>query len=417
MSKELIDRDGKDMYHRWARLPKVWELQPEFDGPYAGPVRWSGPPRVVLRFGRNRVRGPEQLVGPESRPEGQLGDDFLKDGTPRTYPDWWSSVEYYAWHRLQSVLSICRSLSKVGVPFRSMVATGGFRQRTQLENLKQEIDVLIATPGRFMFLVNEGFLKLTNLKSAILDEVDILYKDDDFELALQTLVSSAPVTAQYLFVTATLPVEIYNKLVEVFPDCEVIMGPGMHRTSPRLEEILINCSGDEKTERTPDTAFLNKKNALLQLVEGSPVPKTIVFCNKIETCRKVENALKRLDRKEACTKVLPFHAALEQDTRIANLEEFRRFPTKNISMFLVCTDRASRGMDFAGVDHVALFDFPRDPSEYVRRVGRTARGAGGKGKAFVFAVGKQVPLARKIIERNQKGHPLHDVPSAYEVMR
>lgn len=73
--------------------------------------------------------------------------------------------------------------------------------------------------------------------SAILDEVDILYKDDDFELALQTLVSSAPVTAQYLFVTATLPVEIYNKLVEVFPDCEVIMGPGMHRTSPRLEEV------------------------------------------------------------------------------------------------------------------------------------------------------------------------------------
>lgn len=53
----------------------------------------------------------------------------------------------------------------------------------------------------------------------------------------------------------------------------------------------------------------------------------------------------------------------------------------------------------------------------MRRVGRTARGAGGKGKAYVFAVGKQVPLARKVIERNKKGHPLHDVPSAYEVMR
>ncbi|GFP78809.1 dead-box ATP-dependent RNA helicase 50 [Phtheirospermum japonicum] len=315
------------------------------------------------------------------------------------------------------VLSICRSLSKVGVPFRSMVATGGFRQKTQLESLKQDIDVLIATPGRFMFLVNEGFLQLTNLKSVILDEVDILYKDDDFETVLQRLVSSAPVTAQYLFVTATLPVEIYNKLVEVFPDCEVTMGPGMHRTSPRLEEILIDCSGDEKAERNPDTAFLNKKNALLQIVEQRSVTKTIVFCNKIETCRKVENALKRLDRKENSIKVLPFHAALEQESRLANLEEFRSFPTKNISMFLVCTDRASRGMDFAGVDHVVLFDFPRDPSEYVRRVGRTARGAGGKGKAFVFAVGKQVPLARRIIERNLKGHPLHDVPSAYEAMR
>lgn len=314
------------------------------------------------------------------------------------------------------VLGNCRSLSKIGVPFRSMVATGGFRQRTQLENLKQELDVLIATPGRFMFLVKEEFLQLTNIKCVILDEVDILFNDEDFELALQSLVNSAPVTMQYLFVTATLPVEIYNKLVETFPDCEVIMGPGMHRTSPGLEEILIDCSGDDNSEKTPDTAFLNKKNALLRLVEESPVEKTIVFCNKIETCRKVENALKRFDRKGICTRVLPFHSALEQESRLTNIKEFRSFPAKNISLFLVCTDRASRGIDFAGVDHVVLFDFPRDPSEYVRRVGRTARGAEGKGKAFIFVVGKQVSLARRIIERNRKGHPLHDVPSTYEMM-
>lgn len=81
--------------------------------------------------------------------------------------------------------------------------------------------------------------------SAVLDEVDILYNDEDFELALQTLVELAPVTAQYLFVTATLPVEIYYKLVEVFPDCEVVMGPSVHRTSSRLEEVskhfIISC--------------------------------------------------------------------------------------------------------------------------------------------------------------------------------
>lgn len=71
----------------------------------------------------------------------------------------------------------------------------------------------------------------------MLDEVDILYSDEDFEPALQTLMNSSPFTTQYLFVTATLPVSIYNKLVEVFPDCEVIMGPGMHRTSPGLEEV------------------------------------------------------------------------------------------------------------------------------------------------------------------------------------
>uniref|UniRef100_A0A5B7BVN7 Putative DEAD-box ATP-dependent RNA helicase 50 n=1 Tax=Davidia involucrata TaxID=16924 RepID=A0A5B7BVN7_DAVIN len=312
------------------------------------------------------------------------------------------------------VLSNCRSMSKFGVPFRSMVATGGFRQRTQLENLRQDLDVLIATPGRFMFLIKEGFLQLTNLRCAVLDEVDILFNDEEFEPALQSLIKSSAVTTQYLFVTATLPVDIYNKLVEGFPDCEVVMGPGMHRTSPGLEEILVDCSGNEGMERTPETAFLNKKYALLQLVEESPVAKTIVFCNKIETCRKVENALKRFDKKGIRTRVLPFHAAVAQESRLANMEEFRSCQLLDNSLFLVCTDRASRGIDFAGVDHVVLFDFPRDPSEYVRRVGRTARGAGGKGKAFVFVVGKQVSLARRIIDRNRKGHPLHEVPSAYE---
>lgn len=312
------------------------------------------------------------------------------------------------------VLANCRLISKSGVPFRSMVVTGGFKQRTQLENLEQGVDVLIATPGRFTYLMNEGILGLSNLRCAILDEVDILFGDEEFESALQNLISSSPVTAQYLFVTATLPLEIYNKLVEVFPDCEVVMGPRVHRVSNALEEVLVDCSGDDNAEKTPETAFQNKKAALLQIIEENPVAKTIIFCNKIETCRKVENIFKRLDRNERQLHVLPFHAALAQGARLANMEEFTSSHPEDHSLFLVCTDRASRGIDFSGVDHVVLFDFPRDPSEYVRRVGRTARGARGEGKAFVFVVGKQVTLARRIIERNQKGHPVHDVPNAYE---
>ncbi|XP_004500717.1 DEAD-box ATP-dependent RNA helicase 50 [Cicer arietinum] len=315
------------------------------------------------------------------------------------------------------VLDNCRSLAKSGVPFKSMVVTGGFKQRTQLENLKQGVDVLIATPGRFLFLIKEGFLQLSNLRCAVLDEVDILFGDEDFEKALQCLISSSPVDTQYLFVTATLPKNVYSKLVEVFPDCEMIMGPSMHRISSRLEEIIVDCSGEDGQEKTLDTAFLNKKAALLQLAEESRVPRTIVFCNKIETCRKVENALKRFDRKGIRMQVLPFHSAMTQESRLVSMKEFTRSPSKEVSQFMVCTDRASRGIDFSRVDHVILFDYPRDPSEYVRRVGRTARGARGQGKAFIFVVGKQVSLARKIMERNRKGHPLHDVPSAYEMMK
>ncbi|RLN42271.1 DEAD-box ATP-dependent RNA helicase 50 [Panicum miliaceum] len=307
------------------------------------------------------------------------------------------------------VLNNCRLISKSGVPFRSMVATGGFRQKTQLESLEQELDVLIATPGRFLYLMQEGFVQLANLRCVVLDEVDILFGEEGFEQVLHQVITIAPVTTQYLFVTATLPLDIYNKVVETFPDCEVIMGPGVHRTSSRLEEILVDCSGDDNEEKNPETAFSNKKSALVKIVEESPARKTIIFCNKIETCRKVENVLRRLDRKASQIKVLPFHAALDQAQRIANIKEFVKKQTAD-SMFLVCTDRASRGIDFTNVNHVVLFDYPRDPSEYVRRVGRTARGASGNGKAFVFAVGKQVSLARRVMERNMKGHPLHDVP-------
>lgn len=65
---------------------------------------------------------------------------------------------------LVQVLGICRSMSKFGVPVRSMVVTGGHRQKTQLENLQQDVDILIATPGRFMYLIKEGFLQLSNLR-------------------------------------------------------------------------------------------------------------------------------------------------------------------------------------------------------------------------------------------------------------
>ena len=79
-------------------------------------------------------------------------------------------------------------------------------------------------------------------------------------------------------------------------------------------------------------------------------------------------------------------------------------------MILVCTDRASRGMDTSAVKHVVMFDFPRDPSEYVRRAGRTARGAGGQGVVSMLVLGRQVQLAKQILERNEKGLPLHRVP-------
>jgi ATP-dependent RNA helicase DDX18/HAS1 len=109
--------------------------------------------------------------------------------------------------------------------------------------------------------------------------------------------------------------------------------------------------------------------------------------------------------------VLVYHEAIRDDMRSRALNAWLTPPTVSEQpSILVCTDRTSRGIDSMWCEHVVLFEFPRDPSEYVRRVGRTARGAGGKGVVSVLVLGKQVPLAKDILERNRDGMPVHRVP-------
>ena len=126
--------------------------------------------------------------------------------------------------------------------------------------------------------------------------------------------------------------------------------------------------------------------------------KTLIFCNTVETCRNVENVLRRKDRKGRRNRVWAYHNALSPEVRLKNLQSFSSSSgsnnnddhqyngdNDNTESILVCTDRAARGIDFDGepVDHILLFDFPKDPAEYVRRVGRTAR-AGRSGASTVL---------------------------------
>ncbi|KAM1403298.1 hypothetical protein ACFX2I_011923 [Malus domestica] len=134
---------------------------------------------------------------------------------------------------------------------------------------------------------------------------------------------------------------------------------------------------------------------------------------QIETCIKVENILTRFDRSGTRVRVLPFHSALAQG-RLANVEEFTNSNSKEVSQFLVCTDRAPRGIDFSV--WIMLYSSTSLAIQVcATRVGRTARAAVGIGKAFIFVMLKQVSLAGKIMERN-RGHPVHDVPAAYELL-
>lgn len=115
--------------------------------------------------------------------------------------------------------------------------------------------------------------------------------------------------------------------------------------------------------------------------------------------------------------MLAYHEAIREEMRAANLATWLTPPLPSPAappLALVCTDRTSRGIDSMFCGHVVLFEFPRDPSEYVRRVGRTARGAGGRGVVTALVLGRQVALANDILARNRSGAPVHRVPRVWE---
>lgn len=293
--------------------------------------------------------------------------------------------------------------------FRSSSVTAASDMDSEQRKLRLGVDVLVSTPGKLQQLLKKKEIGFDNLQAIVLDEADVLFMDETFPL--QAIGEAVPASTQFIFATATLPDIVTEQISMEFPDIVYRMGPGLHRIAPYVEEILVDCSGPKEQAKTPATAFENKRLALLRSLESAPdADRTLVFCNTIDQCRRVENALRRVDRNENLRSVLAYHGAIDAPQRQENIKEFSRGLLKKPAV-LVCTDRASRGMDFdnARVDHVVLFDFPREPSEYVRRVGRTGR-AGNPGRATVLVHGRQVPIATSVLNASINGKKIEPVP-------
>lgn len=354
------------------------------------------------------------------------------------------------------VAEVARTAAQAGRPLRVRCATGGTGERDAVRGLRRGggCDVLVATPGRLSALSNA--VSLERVTTIVLDEIDVLALADGGEM-LRPLFQSNDLAmkARFLFVTATLPDSVERQLRREFADIVCCKGPGLHKAPLGLRVELIECDpvvtvaspsrrssfqyddtvfldGSQRpSQRAPaktparvdDSSFARKKAALLDALQlgrersepklsGQRAPlavpeRTVVFCNTIESCRRVENALRRADRRQAKRKVLVYHSALAPKPRKASLDTFVQ--SHKLPLVLVCTDRASRGIDFgaAPVDHIILFDWPRDPNEFLRRVGRTAR-AGRVGYATVLASGKNLPVARNVVAACRNFAPILD---------
>ncbi|CAM9380761.1 unnamed protein product [Discosporangium mesarthrocarpum] len=305
----------------------------------------------------------------------------------------------------QVVHRVAQQLS-ASMPFRPCCFTGGLGRtlKTQAKLLQEGIDVLIATPGRVSTLLEAEALSLEDCRAIVLDEVDVLFMDETFKLA--PIGTCAPEDTQFIFVTATLPQSVSDMIKAEFPGVKFLLGPGLHRVAPGVEEVLIDCSGPPDEPKNEATGLLRKRDAMLAQLKRRNSLRTLIFCNTIQTCRQVENSLRRADRQGMTFQTLAYHSAIDPKQARENLHLFMRSNALS-PLVMVCTDRSSRGMDFdrAEVDHVLLYDFPRDPIEYMRRVGRTAR-AGRKGAVTVLAWGRQVPLVREIMAGNKRGKRL-----------
>jgi len=293
---------------------------------------------------------------------------------------------------------VARELSDGGLRCRVRVATAARAAARDAATLRGACDVLVVTPGRLERLLGDGAVSLRDTTDVVLDEVDGLALADGGA----ALAPFQDLEARFVFVTATLPGTLEAALRAEFPGLEVLKGPGLHRAPPGLDVRLVDCTPDASME-TPDPTFARKAKALLTALGAGAPARALVFCNTIEGCRRAENALRRADRRGRARRVLAFHSALDIEKRRA-AEDLLRGAARAAPVVLVCTDRAARGADFGGaaVDVVVLFDWPRDPNEFLRRVGRAARG-GRAGTAVVLAAGATLPLARRVVADATRG--------------
>lgn len=244
---------------------------------------------------------------------------------------------------------------------RHVLVYGGVNQANQVRALNRGAHVLVATPGRLLDLMNQGYIHLEDLEIFVLDEADRML-DMGFLPDLKRIIAKLPEERQSLFFSATMP----PKIVEL---------------SQRLlhEPVSVNVTPKETSvQRIEQQVFFVEKagkQPLLQtILAGDDVDRAIVFTRTKRGANFVAEKLANAGIKAAA-----IHGNKSQSARQRALDAFK---SKDVRV-LVATDLAARGIDVDGVTHVINFDMPNEPESYVHRIGRTGR-AGAAGIAMSF---------------------------------
>lgn len=256
---------------------------------------------------------------------------------------------------------------------RHTVIFGGVGQQPQVQAVQRGVDILVATPGRLLDLMNQHLIRLDTVEMFVLDEADRML-DMGFIHDVRRIISALPTRRQTLLFSATMPQDIQD-LADRF-----LVNPVRVEVTPQATTV-------EKIDQSVFFVAKKDKRALLEhLLSDQDIRRALVFTRTKHGANKLTQQLER-----AYIQAEAIHGNKSQSARERALANFKSGKTR----VLVATDIAARGIDVDNVTHVINFDLPNEPESYVHRIGRTAR-AGAAGTAYSFCDIEERPYLNDI---------------------
>ncbi|HEV7919381.1 MAG TPA: DEAD/DEAH box helicase [Thermoanaerobaculia bacterium] len=268
------------------------------------------------------------------------------------------------------------------LPLRCVTIFGGVGETPQIQAVRRGVDILVATPGRLLDLMNQRHITLSDVKFVVLDEADRML-DMGFLPQIRKVIAALPKQRQTLLFSATLS-----------KDIERIAGEMLH--NPQLVEIGRRINPADTVEQALYPVSKSRKiDLLLHLLRDRNLDSVLVFS-------RTKHGADKIARKLAAAKIptATLHSNRSQSQRTAALAAFR----DGRARVLVATDIAARGIDVAGISHVVNFDFPPQPEDYVHRIGRTGR-AEAVGDAISFVTSEDEANVRALEKLIRKSVP------------
>ncbi|MEK6476644.1 DEAD/DEAH box helicase [Catalinimonas sp. 4WD22] len=271
------------------------------------------------------------------------------------------------------------------LPIRHTVIFGGVSQKSQTDALRKGPDILVATPGRLLDLMQQGLIDLRKLELFVLDEADRML-DMGFVHDVKKIIAKIPKERQTLFFSATMPPDIV-KLADRILDNPV-----------KVEVAPVSSTAETIQQSVYYVDKGNKKALLNHILQDVAIESALVFTRTKHGANKVTK-----DLAKAGITAEAIHGNKSQTARQNALKNFKNRRTR----VLVATDIAARGIDVDDLSHVINFELPNVPETYVHRIGRTGR-AGASGIAFSFCDQEEKAYLRDIHKLIDKRIPIVD---------